>query len=71
MRDDLTEARGEATQEVAAAIIKAAGTMMARHGNDPTGAVIVAAGFAMALNAIGKEIDPNIPRIVRKMLAEF
>ena len=62
-------ARAEATREVASALCKAAGEVMMRHGNDPTSAAIVAAGFAMALLAIGKDIDSRVPVIVHEMLA--
>lgn len=65
---DLDEARAEATQEVAAAILKAAGEVMKRHGDDPNGVVIIAAGFAMALQSIGKNIDSRCPAIVAEML---
>lgn len=61
-------ARSEATQEVCAAILKAAGGAMQRHGNDPQGGAIVAAGFAMALQAIGREIDQRVPLTVFEML---
>ena len=65
---DLDLARGEAVQEVTAAILMAAGEAMDRHGNDPDGHAIVAAGFAGALRRIGRHIDPNIPIVVRRML---
>lgn len=65
---DLDAARAEATQEVASSLLKAAGAAMTRHGPDPNGGAIVAAGFAMALDRIGKEIDPKVPAVVREML---
>lgn len=65
---EMDVARAEATQEVSAAILKAAGAVMERHGNDPNGVVIVAAGFAIALKAIGEKIDPRVPAIVAEML---
>lgn len=61
--------RAEAVQELAAALLKTAGEVMTRHGDDPMGEVIVAAGFGMALDRIGEHIAPNIPRIVRELLA--
>lgn len=68
MTDELTLAGAEATQEICAGVLKAAGEAMARHGNDPNSGAIVAAGFAMALQAIGESIDAKVPMIVREML---
>ena len=65
---EMDAARAEATQEISSAILKAAGAVMERHGDDPNGHAIVAAGFAMALKAIGKNIDPRIPAVVIEML---
>ncbi len=42
---------------------------MKAHGNDPLGGVIIATGFAMALQNIGKHVDPTVPIVVREMLA--
>jgi hypothetical protein len=66
----MDDARAEAVQEVSSEILKAAGAAMGRHGDDPNGGAIVAAGFAMALKAIGKHIDCKIPAVVREMLKE-
>ena len=66
--DILLTARAEAVQEVTAAVLKAAGAAMTRHGDDPCSGAIVAAGFAMALRSIGKNIDRKIPETVRLML---
>jgi len=68
MTDQMTQARAEATQEVASAILKAAGEAMQRHGDDPHSVVIVAAGFAMALQRIGERVDHRVPRIVHEMI---
>jgi hypothetical protein len=65
---DLDKARAEATHEVCSSVLTAAGDAMKRHGDDPTGGAILAAGFAMALQAIGDKIDPKVPIIVREML---
>ena len=65
---DLEEAGAEAVQEIASVLLKAAGAAMQRHGNDPNGGAILAAGFAMALNNIGKHIDPRVPQTVKDML---
>lgn len=61
-------ATAEAVEDVASSILLAAGDAMTRHGNDPQGAQIVAAGFALALQRIGENIDANVPRVVREML---
>jgi len=63
-------AAAEATQEIASAVLTAAGDVMTRHGNDPYSVAIIAAGFAMAIRQMGKDIDPIIPRIVLEMLKE-
>lgn len=65
---DLDMAAAEATQEICSSVLKAAGEAMKRHGNDPNGGAIVAAGFAMALQTIGKNIDRRVPIIVHEML---
>lgn len=66
--DEMDEARGEATQEVCCAILKAAGDAMKRHGDDPRNGAILSAGFAMALQQIGKHIDRRVPLTVYEML---
>ena len=65
---EMENAGVEAMQEMASAILTAAGVTMQRHGNDPNGRAIIAAGFAMALQMIGKSIDHKIPATVKKML---
>jgi hypothetical protein len=65
---ELEYARTDAIQEVASEILKAAGSVMLRHGDDPEGSIILAAGFAMALNAIGTKIDSMVPYIVGRAL---
>lgn len=57
----------ETAQEIAAAVVKATGEVMTRHGNDPHGACIVATGFALALDAMG-EIVPVIPMITVELM---
>jgi hypothetical protein len=66
--NDIIDAGAEAVQEMSSVILLAAGATMKRHGDDPNGGAIVAAGFAMALHAIGKNIDPKIPATVKEML---
>lgn len=68
MTDSLELARAEATQELASALLKTAGEVMLRHGDDPHSGAIVAAGFGMALDRIGKHLDPKVPETVRIML---
>ena len=65
---DLLTARSEAVEEVCRSVLMAAGDAMKRHGDDPHGNVIVAAGFAMAIKAIGRDIDPKMPLVVRELL---
>lgn len=65
---DMNNARAEATQELASALLQTAGEVMKRHGSDPHSPAIVAAGFAMALDRIGRHIDQKIPETVRVML---
>jgi hypothetical protein len=68
MSTDLERAGAECVQEMSAALLHAAGQVMKRHGNDPCGGAIVAAGFAMALDAIGRDIDRKVPLTVCEML---
>lgn len=68
--DDLSLARAQATQDLYVAILNATGDAMAVHGNDPQRGAIVAAGFAMTLRAIGRNIDRHVPLTVLEMLGE-
>ena len=70
MSHDMEQAGTEAVQEIASSILKAAGAAMARHGDDPNGGAIIAAGFALAIEQIGKHIDPRIMDTIRKLLRE-
>lgn len=67
--DQHTLARTEAIAELSAALIRTAGEVLTRHGNDPQGPILVAAGFALALQTIGREIDENILATVCKLLS--
>lgn len=69
MSKEIEQAGAEAVQEICVSLLKAAGACMVRHGDDPNSAAIIAAGFAMALRAIGDDIDRKIPLTVREMLA--
>lgn len=52
-----------ATQEIAAAVTKAAADVLSRHPDEPDAVAHVAAGFAMALRVMGSSIDPRVPLI--------
>lgn len=69
-RSDGEIAGAETVQQIASAILRAAGEVMTSHGNDPNGTVIIAAGFAMAIRTMGENIDPKIPRIIAEILAK-
>ena len=61
------EALAQATLDVAMAILLGAGEAMKRHGDDPLGVAILAAGFVMAIDKT-TSIDPHIRHIVVEML---
>lgn len=61
-------ARGEAAQEVASAIIFAAGEVMRRHGDDPESIAILAAGFCLAIDGIAESINPTFKVILCRMI---
>jgi hypothetical protein len=54
----------QAVQDVASALLRAAGEVMTVHGNDPNSLAIVSAGFAMAITEIEKNIDPSFRKVV-------
>lgn len=58
----------KAANEVADALLQAAELIMERYVSHPNGQVIVAAGFAVALQQIGERTDKRIPTIVGRML---
>ena len=68
MSRDLEMAGIECVQEMASALLAAAGQTMSRHGNDPDSRAILAAGFVAAIYVIGKNIDPRMPAVVCEML---
>jgi hypothetical protein len=47
----------QAVIDVAQGLTLGAAEAMQRHGNDPNGAVILTAGFVMAIETISREID--------------
>lgn len=49
----------QATQDVCAAIVKAAGECLTLHGEDPNAPAILSAAFVMAIESITKKIDPT------------
>lgn len=65
---ELDQARGDTVGEISSAILLASGKVLTNHGNDPVSPAILAAGFVMAINTIGRKIDPNIKSIIVKML---
>lgn len=70
MSNDLDTARVQAINDLAGALLQAAGQVMKLHGPDPQGGVILSAGFSMALRKIGDGIDPTVPTVVREMLSQ-
>jgi hypothetical protein len=67
--DALEEARVDAVEEVAKAIIAAAGHVLATHGDDPCSPVILAAGFALATDKITEAVDPRFKTALRHLIA--
>src|SRR3990167_1602227 len=59
--DAADEARLQAITDVYQMVLAAAGDAMKRHGNDPLATTVLAAGFTMAIRAIGEDIDPKVP----------
>lgn len=66
--DLLLRARGEAVQEVTAAMLLAAGEAMLRHGNDPKGHMILTAATVMFIDKINRGITPDFRAAVAAML---
>jgi hypothetical protein len=62
MTSDEMLSGAQAVQDIASALLKAAGEVMKVHGNDPNSLAIVSAGFAMAIKEIDKNIDPAFAR---------
>lgn len=62
------QAGAEAAQGISVALIAAAGEEMKKHGNDPNGMAIVATGFALAINAISRDLDPKFAQTVRALI---
>jgi hypothetical protein len=62
-------ARLQAVQDISSALCLAAGEEITKHGvNDPNSWAIVATGFALAVNSITKELEPNFARTVAKLI---
>jgi hypothetical protein len=59
----------QAVQDVASAMLSAAGKAMTLHGNDPNGQAIVGAAFAMAISKIDEQIDPGFKRHLVELLS--
>lgn len=62
------QATAQAVIDVSAAILHAAGDAMKRHGDDPQGITVVAAGFSQAINAITVSIDPTFGPMLRALI---
>jgi len=58
----------QAVQDVASAILSAAGKAMTLHGDDPNGHAILGAALAMAICKIDKEIDPGFKQRLVELL---
>jgi hypothetical protein len=57
----------QATQELCDALVRAWGDVMKRHGEDPHGVVVMAAGFSLAIRAIEKEF-PAFGTVLRELI---
>jgi hypothetical protein len=58
----------QAAEDVADAIINAAGDILVLHGNDPNQYAILAAGFSIAIARIDKKIDPTFKAYIMDLL---
>ncbi len=67
--DELNSA-AQATQDIASAILSAAGVALRIHGNDPNSLAILSAGFCMAIQNIEKKIDPDFRRHLLTQLGD-
>lgn len=59
-------ARAEAIDETAAAMLKAAGASLARHGDDPQSAVLLLAAVKVFLDN-AESVAPGIRRMVHEI----
>jgi len=64
---EMMDAAAEAILELTGAVLMAAGEVMKRHGPDPNGGIILAAGFARAINGMDR-IDPTVRPIIARMI---
>jgi hypothetical protein len=69
MTSDEILSGAQAVQDIASALLKAAGDVMTVHGADPNSLAIVSAGFVMAITEIEKNIDPSFRKVVVAQLA--
>lgn len=67
--DDMTQARTEAAQEIADAILCATRDALLRHGEDPESGAVIALGFAMAIEKMRMN-DPACVYTIQKLLGE-
>lgn len=68
MNEQMDMARAEAICEISAAMAKAAGLALERHGNDPTARILLTAAVAMFIENIDREIAPGFKKVVAAML---
>lgn len=62
-------ASAQAVQDIASAMLKAAGDCLTLHGNDPNNGAILGAAFCMVVEKVTEHIDPNFKRHVLIQLA--
>lgn len=68
MGDTMMAARAEAIVEISSDLLKAAGTALARHGNDPHSEVVLCAAVAMFVSRIDEHLLPGFQSKMAAML---
>jgi hypothetical protein len=69
MANALLEARSEAVFEIQAALFKASGDALMRHGDDPHSEAILAAAIAMYIGRIDELLRPGFRRRLIELLS--
>lgn len=69
MSEELLKARSEAVFEIQAALFKASGDAMSRHGNDPHAQAILGAAIAMYVNRIDRLLLPGFQHKMVQLLS--
>lgn len=67
MMDELEDSRAEVIIDISNAILKAAGTALIPHGNDPQAKAILAAAYTMAIKR-SEAAAPRLGAVVSEML---